>query len=317
MYYFEEEIAAATKACGMRAVLGQTIIGFPVADAKTPADGLKRAAAFLERYAKDPLIVPAVAPHALYTNSEETLRQCRALADRYAVPLVIHLSETKKENDDIHSKYGASPTAVLDRWGILTGRTIAAHGVWVSNADVEILRKRRTGIAHCPSSNMKLASGIAPVTQYLRAGVSIGLGTDGPAGSNNDLDLLEEMDLAAKLQKVHLSDPTVVSAQEAFEMATIRGAQAIGMANEIGSIEAGKRADLTFIRFTEAHGQPLFNVYSHLVYALKASDVRHVVVNGRVLMRDRRVLTLSEPEILKAAASWKSRISASVATPRP
>jgi 5-methylthioadenosine/S-adenosylhomocysteine deaminase len=153
--------------------------------------------------------------------------------------------------------------------------------------------------------------------QFMRAGVSIGLGTDGPAGSNNDLNLFEEMDLAAKLQKVHTSDPTVVSAQEAFEMATIRGASAIGLSKEIGSIEAGKRADLTFIRFSEPHGQPLFQVYSHLVYALKASDVLHVVVNGRVVVNDRRVLTLNQANVLKAAAAWKDRISASVATPRP
>jgi 5-methylthioadenosine/S-adenosylhomocysteine deaminase len=253
----------------------------------------------------------------LYTNSEQTLRLSRALADKYGVPVVIHLSETQKENRDMEAKYGGSPASVLDRWGILSGRTIAAHGVWVSAADMEILRKRGTGVAHCPSSNMKLASGIAPVVQYLRSGVSIGLGTDGPAGSNNDLDLLEEMDLAAKLQKVHTSDPTVVSAQEAFEMATIRGAHAIGMANDIGSIDAGKRADLTFLRFTDAHAQPLFNVYSQLVYALKGSDVRHVVVNGRVVVKDRRVLTLNEAEVLKAAAAWKGRISESVATPRP
>lgn len=317
MYYFEEEIAAATKECGMRAVLGQTIIGFPVADAKTPSGGLKRTEAFMIRYAKDPLIVPAVAPHALYTNSEETLRACRALADKYGKPLVIHLSETKKENDDMQQKYHASPTAVLDRWGVLTGPTIAAHGVWISPEDSAILLKRNTGIVHCPSSNMKLASGIAPVIQYLASGVATGLGTDGPAGSNNDLNLFEEMDLAAKLQKVHTGDPTAVSAREAFEMATIRGAEAVHLSKEIGSIEPGKRADLAFVRFTEPHGQPMFNVYSQLVYALKGSDVRHVVVNGRVVVRDRQVLTVNEAAVLKAAGVWKEKISASLAIPRP
>jgi 5-methylthioadenosine/S-adenosylhomocysteine deaminase len=317
MYYFEEEIAAAVKECGMRAVLGQTIISFPVPDAKTPAEGLKRTEAFLHKYAKDPLIVPAVAPHALYTNTEEILKACRALADKYAVPLVIHLSETRKENEDTEAKYGASPTAVLDRWGVLSGRTIAAHGVWISPSDMQILRKRNTGVAHCPSSNMKLASGVAPVVQYLRSGVATALGTDGPAGSNNDLNLFEEMDLAAKLQKVHTGDPTAISAQQAFEMATVRGAQAIGMADEIGSIDAGKRADLAFVRFTEPHGQPLFSVYSHLVYALKGSDVRHVVVNGRIVVRDRRLLTLNQTEVLRTAAGWKEKIRASAATPRP
>jgi 5-methylthioadenosine/S-adenosylhomocysteine deaminase len=217
----------------------------------------------------------------------------------------------------MEAKYGATPAAVLDRWGILSGRTIAAHGVWISPSDMQILRKRNTGVAHCPSSNMKLASGIAPLVQYLGSGVATGLGTDGPAGSNNDLNLFEEMDLAAKLQKVHTGDPTAISAQQAFEMATIRGAQAIGMAKEVGSVEAGKRADLTFVRFTEAHAQPLFHVYSQLVYALKGSDVRHVVVNGRIVLRDRRLLTLNEAEVVRTAAGWKERIRASVASPRP
>jgi 5-methylthioadenosine/S-adenosylhomocysteine deaminase len=206
---------------------------------------------------------------------------------------------------------------VLERWGILRGRTLAAHAVWINASDIAILSRRRTGVAHCPSSNMKLASGIAPVTQLLRARIAVGLGTDGPAGSNNDLNLFEEIDLAAKLQKVHTGDPTAVSAQQAFEMATIRGAEAIGMTKEIGSIEPGKRADLAFVRFTEPHAQPMFNVYSQLVYALKGSDVRHVVVNGRPVVRDRRILTVSEAEVLKAAAAWKEKISASLATPRP
>ena len=317
MYYFEEEIAAATKECGMRGVLGQTVIRFPVADAKTPAEGLTRTEAFMQKYAKDPLIVPAIAPHALYTNDEQTLRAARALANKYGMPLLIHLSETQKENTDIQKEYQGTPTAVLERFGVLNGRTLAAHGVWVSPADMQILKKHDVGVAHCPSSNMKLSSGIAPVVDYLKSGVDIGLGTDGPAGSNNDLNLFEEMDLAAKLQKVHTGDPTAVSAQQAFEMATIRGAAAVGLGKEIGSIEAGKRADVMFVRFTEPHAQPMFNVYSTLVYALKGSDVRHVMVNGRLVVRDRRVLTVNQAEVLKQAAAWREKISASVATPRP
>jgi 5-methylthioadenosine/S-adenosylhomocysteine deaminase len=215
----------------------------------------------------------------------------------------------------MQAKYGATPTAVLDKWGILTGRTLAAHGVWVNSADIDTLAKRNVGVAHCPSSNMKLASGIAPLVEYLKAGVAVGLGTDGPAGSNNDLNLFEEMDLAAKLQKVHTGDPTAISAKQAFEMATINGARALGLSKEIGSIEPGKRADLAFVRFTVAHAQPLFDVYSALVYALKASDVRHVMVNGRLVVRDRRVLTIDENFVLKRAAMWKEKISASLATP--
>jgi 5-methylthioadenosine/S-adenosylhomocysteine deaminase len=314
MYYFEEAIADATVACGMRAVLGQTVIGFPVSDAKTPAESLGRTDAFMRRYAKHPLIVPAVAPHALYTNSEETLRACRALADKHGKPLLIHLSETRRENDDMRAKYGASPTAVLSRWGILTGPTLAAHGVWVDAADIATLARRNVGVAHCPSSNTKLASGIAPLVDYLKAGVAVGLGTDGPAGSNNDLNLFEEMDLAAKLQKVHTGDPTAISARQAFELATIGGARALALSNEIGSIEAGKRADLVFVRFTVPHAQPMFDVYSALVYSLKASDVRHVMVNGRVVVRDRRLLTINEAFVLKQAARWREKVSASLAT---
>jgi 5-methylthioadenosine/S-adenosylhomocysteine deaminase len=318
MYYFEEETAAATKECGMRGVLGQTILQFPVADAKTPAEGLKRTEAFFRQYADDTLITPAVAPHALYTNSEETLRAARKLADKYGRPMLIHLSETKKENDDMRAKYSASPTAVLERFGVLRGRTLAAHGVWIDAADMRILKDRGVGIAHCPSSNMKLSSGVAPVVDYLKNGLAVGLGTDGPAGSNNDLNMFEEMDLAAKLQKVHTMDPTSVSAQQAFEMATIRGARALGMESGIGSLETGKRADLMFVRFTEPHGQPMFNVYSALVYSLKASDVRHVMVNGRLLVRDRKVLSLDPAAVLRQAHAWRTRISpASAASPRP
>ncbi|HYO80311.1 MAG TPA: amidohydrolase [Bryobacteraceae bacterium] len=317
MYYFEKAIADATVACGMRGVLGQTIIGFPVADAKTPEAGLKLAESFLRSYSRHRLIVPAVAPHAIYTNSEATLQACRKLADSYGVPLLIHLSETKKENDDIRSKYGASPTQVLDRWGILTGRTLAAHGVWIDGADMKILAKRGVGVAHCPSSNTKLASGVAPVLDYLKAGVALGLGTDGPAGSNNDLNLFEEMDLAAKLQKVHTGDPTAVSARQSFEMATINGARALGLEKEIGSIEKGKRADLIFINIAAPHAQPMYDVYSALVYALKGSDVQHVMVNGSLVVRDRKVLTIDENMVLKRAEQWRTKISASLATPQP
>lgn len=313
MYYFEEVIAEAAKECGIRGVLGQTVIGFPVADAKTPAAALQRTEAFFRRFAGDPLITPAVAPHALYTNDEATLRATRALADKYGKPLLIHLSETRKENEDMQAKYGASPTAVLDRWGVLSGRTLAAHAVHISPADMKILEERGTGIAHCPSSNTKLASGIAPLVDYLRRNMPAGLGTDGPAGSNNDLNLFEEMDLAAKLQKVHTGDPTAVTARQAFAMATVGGARALGMEKEIGSIEAGKKADLIVIDTSRPHAQPLFNVYSQLVYALKSSDVRDVMVNGRMVVRNRRMLTVNQPAVMTKAKAWQSRIARSLA----
>lgn len=310
MYYFEDTIAEATKECGMRGVLGQTVIQFPVADAKTPAEALAKSEAFIKKYANDPLIVPAVAPHALYTNDEATLKAARALANRYGVPLITHLSETKKENDDMQAKYGASPTAVLERWGIFNGRTLAAHGVWVDSADIAILKQRGVGVAHCPSSNMKLASGVAPVTAYLDAGVAIGLGPDGPAGSNNDFNLFEEIDLATKLQKITRLDPVALPAESAFAMATIGGARALGMDKEIGSLEVGKRADLVLVSASEPHTVPMFNVYSALVYTVKGSDVQHVLIDGKLVVRSRKVLTLNASVVLGAARRWQERIQA-------
>lgn len=312
MYYFEEVVAEETKAAGMRGVLGQTVIGFPVPDAKTPADELKRTEQFLRRFQNDPLIVPAVAPHAVYTNSDETLQAARELANRYKVPFVIHLSETKKENDDLMAKRQMTPTQLLESLGALNGRTVAAHGVWVSDADIAILKRRNVGVAHCPSSNMKLASGVAPLIKYLRAGVAVGLGTDGVAGSNNDVDLFEEMDLAAKLQKVTTGDPEALNARQAVEMATIQGARAIGMENEIGSLEAGKRADLITVSLGEPHAVPMYNVYSQLVYALKSSDVRHVMINGKIVLRNRKSLAIDSAAVLAKAVEYQRKIQASL-----
>jgi 5-methylthioadenosine/S-adenosylhomocysteine deaminase len=312
MYYFEDAIAEETRRAGLRGVLGETIIGFPVPDAKTPEDALRFAGRYIERFRNDSLIVPAVAPHALYTNSAQTLQAARQLADRYGVPLLIHVAETKRERDESLAKHGKSPVAVLDGWGVLRGRTLAAHAVWVDDADIAILKARGTAVAHCPSSNMKLASGVAPVIRMLGAGLAVGVGTDGPAGSNDDFDLLEEVDLAAKLQKVTAGDPQALPAAQALEMATIGGARALGLDKEIGSLEAGKRADLITLRLDVPNAVPVYNIVSQLVYALKGADVRDAMVNGRLLLRDRRALTLDEPEILKRAAEYGAKVRASL-----
>ncbi len=312
MYYFEDVVAEATKEAGMRGVLGETVIGFPVADAKTPADGLRYAERFIQRFRNDPLIVPAVAPHALYTNSDPTLKAARALANKYGAPLVIHLSETKKENDDELAKRHTTPTRTLDSLGVLTGRTVAAHCVWESDADLQILKARNVGVAHCPSSNMKLASGVAPVMKMLALGINVGLGPDGPAGSNNDFDMFEEMDLAAKLAKVTSLDPTALPATTALEMATIRGARVLGLDKEIGSLEAGKRADMITVRLDRANAVPLYDAVSQMVYALKASDVRDVMVNGKPVVRDAKILTLNEAAILAKAHEYGIQVSASL-----
>ena len=312
MYYFEDVVAEVAKEAGMRGVLGETIIGFPVADNKTPAEALQFTERYLVRFRNDPLVVAAVAPHALYTNSDETLKASRALANKYDAPLVIHLSETKKENDDAMAQRHMSPTKILDSLGVFQGRTVAAHGVWLDDDDLAILKERHVGVAHCPSSNMKLASGVAPVVKMLAMDIAVGLGPDGPAGSNNDFNLFEEMDLAAKLAKVANHDPRALPASAALEMATIRGARALGLEKEIGSLEAGKRADLITVRLDRPNAVPLYDPISQMVYALKAEDVRDVMVNGKPVVRDARILTLNAAQILQKAAEYRARISASL-----
>jgi 5-methylthioadenosine/S-adenosylhomocysteine deaminase len=318
MYYFEETVAEETKAAGMRGVLGQTIIGFPAPDYKTVPAALAGTEAFLKSYPNDPLIVPAVAPHSIYTNSDETLVACRRLADQYQKPVVIHLSETKKENDDALAdpRRKKTPTALLEALGVLNGWTVAAHGVWLDDADLAILKTRGTGLAHCPSSNMMLASGVAPVVKILSLGIPMGLGTDGVAGSNNDVNMMEEMDLAAKLQKVSTNDPRSLPAEEAFAMATILGAKALRMERLIGSIEPGKRADLITIRIDAPHAVPMYGVYAQLVYALKGSDVSDVMVNGKTIVRGRRMLTIDAPSVLAKAAEYQHKVAQSLSLPQ-
>jgi 5-methylthioadenosine/S-adenosylhomocysteine deaminase len=313
MYYFEDAVAEETKTAGMRGVLGQTVIGFPAPDFKTPAEQLAGAEVFLQKYASDPLITPAVAPHAIYTTPDETLKAARALASKYQKPLLIHLAETKAEFDEAREKRKMTPTETLERLGLLDGWTVAAHAVWVTDADIDTLRGSQTGVAHNPSSNMMLASGIAPVAKMIARGVSVGLGTDGPAGSNNDFDMFEEMDLAAKLQKVSTGDPTAITAQQAFAMATIEGARALHMSNVIGSLEPGKFADIISVRLEGPRATPMYDIYAQLVYALKGSDVTDVMVNGRMLVRNRASLTMNTTAVLAKAVEYREKIAASLA----
>ena len=313
MYYFEDTVAEETKAAGMRGVLGQTIIGFPAPDFKTPVEQLAGTEAFLKKYEVDPLITPAVAPHSIYTTPDESLRAARALADKYGKPLLIHLAETKAEFDEAREKRKLTPTETLSNLNVLSGWTIAAHAVWLTDYDIDLLRANLIGISHNPSSNMMLASGIAPVTKMLARGIPVGLGTDGPAGSNNDFDMFEEMDLAAKLQKVSTGDPTALTAQQAFAMATIEGARALHMSNVIGSLEPGKFADIISVRMETPRATPMYDIYAHLVYALKGSDVSDVMVNGKMLVRNRASLTLNTRAILTKAEEYRDKIAASIA----
>ncbi len=311
MYYFEEEIAKETKAAGLRGVLGQTVIQFPVADAKTPKDGLTRAETFITAFKGDPLITPAVAPHAMYTLDAATLRAARDLSRRHNVPTLIHVAETRDEVKTSQDQHRLSPVAYLDSLGFLGPGVLAAHGVWVSDTEIALLKSRGVGVSHNPESNMKLASGTAPVPGYLKADVALGLGTDG-AASNNDLDMFEAMRTASLLHKLHTGDPRVVNAREALEMATIRGARALGMEKQIGSLEVGKRADLIVVSMRGARQTPLYDPLSHLVYVAHGDDVRTTIVHGKVLMRDRKVLTLDEGAVLREASSWAEKVRAAV-----
>jgi 5-methylthioadenosine/S-adenosylhomocysteine deaminase len=311
MYYFEEEIARTTREAGLRGILGQTIIQFPVADAATPAEGLKRAEAFIKAFKGDTLITPAVAPHAMYTLDAGTLKASAELGRRYQVPVIIHLAETSDEAKIARDQHRMSPTAYLESLGFWGPRTLAAHGVWVDEADIEILKRRQVGVSHNPESNMKLASGTAPVAKYLAAGIRLGLGTDG-AASNNDLDMFEAMRQAGFLAKHASGDPTALPAQAALDLATIGGARALGMETEIGSLERTKKADLILVGTGRARQTPLYDPVSHLVYVTRGDDVRTTIVNGKILMKDGVLRTLDRAGVIRDANALAQKVRAAV-----
>jgi 5-methylthioadenosine/S-adenosylhomocysteine deaminase len=253
-------------------------------------------------------VTAAVAPHALYTNDRDTLAACRQLADKYGVPLVIHLSETEKEQQDMRARYGKSPAAVLSEWGIFDGPTIAAHGVWLSNDDLDLLRARQVGIAHNPASNMMLASGAPPIGEMRKRGIPVGLGTDGPAGSNNDFNLFEEMDLAGKLAKVTTMDPTALRAADIVAMATIEGARSIHREADLGSLEAGKHADWLVLDADALQVIPMYEIYAQIVYAFKAHHVRDVMVNGVLRVRDGALVYENPRELRQKARAFRDKV---------
>jgi 5-methylthioadenosine/S-adenosylhomocysteine deaminase len=311
MYYFEDAIAEETRKAGLRGALGETVIDFPAPDNKTWEAALNYTESFVKRWKGDSLITPAIAPHAPYTVSSEHLKQVKAFADKHDVPILTHLAEAPGETKTIAEKYNTRPALYLEDLGFLSRRLLAAHVVHVNDREIEILKEREVGVAHCPQSNMKLASGAAPIPQMLKSSLRVGLGTDG-AASNHDLSMWEEMDTAAKLHKLVTMSPTVLTAGQALEMATIGGARALHMESEIGSLEKGKRADLIVVDLSAIHLTPMYNVISHLVYAAKASDVTDTIVNGRPLMRNRRLLTLNEEAVKAAARQYQKQVSASL-----
>jgi 5-methylthioadenosine/S-adenosylhomocysteine deaminase len=312
MYYFEDAVAEETKAAGMRGVLGETWIDFPAPDNKSEAEMSAYSERFIKKWQGDPLIHAAVAPHSIYTCSEKTLRDAAALARKYHAPILIHMAEMRKEFDDSLAKNGTTPVQFLERIEFLGPDVLAAHCIWTDNTDMKILAERGVGCVHNPSSNMMLASGVAPVVDQRAAGMRVGLGTDGPAGSNNDLNMMEEMDLAAKLQKTYRVDPRALGAKGALEMATIEGARALHMEREIGSLETGKKADFVILSLDAPNAVPMYHVYSQIVYALKGSDVESVVVGGKVLLKDGKVLTVDEQQAIVKAREYGKKVAASL-----
>jgi 5-methylthioadenosine/S-adenosylhomocysteine deaminase len=312
MYYFEDAVAEETKAAGLRGVLGETWIDFPAPDNKSEAEMAAYTEKFLKKWQGDPLIQAAVAPHSIYTCSEKTLRDAAALARQYHAPILIHVAEMRKEFVDSLAKNGTTPVQYLERIEVLGPDVLAAHCIWTDNTDMKILAERQVGCVHNPSSNMMLASGVAPVVDQRTAGMRVGLGTDGPAGSNNDLNMMEEMDLAAKLQKTYRVDPRALGAKGALEMATIEGARALHMETEIGSLEVGKKADFVILSLDAPNAVPMYDVYPQIVYALKGSDVETVVVGGKPLLRDGQVLTVDERAAIVKAREYGKRIAASL-----
>jgi 5-methylthioadenosine/S-adenosylhomocysteine deaminase len=297
MYIFEEETAKAAKKAGMRCLLGEVLFDFPSPSFKTSAEGLACTEKLIRKWADDSLINIMVEPHSLYTCSPELLKASKALADRYHVPLATHFLENKAEAKQLKEKFGQRATTFLRDIGLLDDRFIAFHGVLMDEEDIRLFADHGCKVVHNPESNMKLASGVAPVSTMLEHGIVVGLGTDGCA-SNNNLDMFEEMDTAAKLEKSARLDPTVMSARTVIRMATRNGAKTLGLDSLVGTLEVGKKADLCIIDMNRPHLTPLYNEYSHLVYAVNGADVDTVLINGKVVMRDRKLLTIDEDEAM-------------------
>jgi 5-methylthioadenosine/S-adenosylhomocysteine deaminase len=310
-YFFEEEVARAADDAGLRAVPGEGIFDVPTPDAKTAAEGLARGERLLSDWSGHPRITPALAPHAVYTVGPETFRKTMDLAGRYGAPVLTHLSESGGEIAMVRERYGATPVRHLAAHGLLGPSLVAAHCVRVDDEEIAILGESGVGVVHCPESNMKLASGVAPVAKMLAARLRLGLGTDG-AASNNDLDMVGEMGSAARLHKVAGLDPTAAPARAVLRMATIGGAAALHMEERIGSLEAGKRADVIVVDLSGPNALPLFDPASHLVYSARSDAVQTVVVEGKILMERRRVKTIDVESVRRYARRFGGKIRAAL-----
>ncbi len=314
MYYFEDDVAEATVQAGMRAVCGESVLKFPTPDSASFEEGLAYARRFIEKWKDHPLITPAIAPHAPYTCTDELLQACAALALEFDVPLHTHIAETAFEVENMRNDRGMPVVPYVKKQSLLDTKLIAAHCVHIDEGEIRSLKNAKVGVAHNPSSNMKLASGIAPVQRMVELGVNVGIGTDGPA-SNNDLDMFEEIRLASFLAKVSSGDPTSLPARDILSLATIIGAKAVYLDAKIGSLEIGKKADLIIVDVSSLHNSPRFrrdpdSVYAQIVYAAKSTDVSDVMINGKWVYQEHRLLTLDEQELLKEANLLAEKIDA-------
>jgi 5-methylthioadenosine/S-adenosylhomocysteine deaminase len=305
MYFFEEYTAEVVKKAGIRAGLGFGILDFPTKVASSPAEYLKRAREFVEHFKGDNDIIPVVAPHAVYTCSPETLTKAMELAEEYDVPYHIHLAESKGELAQVEEKYKTTPVRHMKNLGLLNDRVIAAHMVWLDEEERQYVAEAGTKVAHCPESNLKLGSGIAPVSDYVKRGIKVCLGTDGSA-SNDNLNMLEEMSTMAKLQKGVSLDPTALNSSQALEIATANGFEAVGI--KAGRIKEGYDADIIIVDANKPHLQPLYDPTAQLVYSAQAGDIETVIARGKLLMENYKVLTLDEEEIYKKASYWREKI---------
>ncbi len=307
MYFFNDSAAESCKRIGMRGVLGSGILDFPSVSANTTEEYIENAVRFINKWKGDELITPCIAPHAVYTCGPGTLRKSMEIAEKLDVPVHIHLSETEWEVGEILLRYRKRPVEHLAGLGFLNERVLAAHCIWLHDNEIELLAKNKVGVAHCMESNLKLASGFAPVATMLSSGIKVTFGTDG-AASNNDLNIFSEMSTTAKVHKALSNNPTVLNAKTVVLMATRWGAEVLGLGEKVGSLEPGKSADLIILNINKPHLKPIYNIYSHIVYAALASDVEFVMVNGKIVIEGRKPVRVDEDEILFKAKQWGEKI---------
>lgn len=308
MYFFEDTAGKKLEKIGMRGVLGSGVIDFPWKGVADSADDyFKNAENFIKNWRGSELVTPCIAPHATYTCGPDNYKRAKEMAEKYDVPLHTHLAETQFEVAECQKRYSKTPVEYLNDIGFLSERVFAAHCIWLTDKEIEILAKKKVGVCHCIESNLKLASGFAPVPKMLKAGVKVAFGTDG-AASNNDLSILGELSTAAKVHKAVSNDPTVLDSKTALLMATRYGAEILGLGDKTGSLKPGKKADLVIANLTKPHLTPIYDIYSHIAYCMRPSDIETVMVNGKIVVEDRRMATMDEEKVLSKAREWQKKI---------